>query len=209
MNETCERRGLFVSFEGGDGAGKSTQLAAVAEILTRQGVDVVATFEPGDTGPGRSIRTILLDPATGSLSPRTELLLFCADRAEHVERVIRPAMARGAVVLCDRYTDSTIAYQGAGRDIPVEHVRWLNMWSSGNLAPDLTVLCDVAPTVLETMAGKDRMEDAGAEFHHRVRREFADLAAADPARFLVVQARARPVAETAGMIVAEIAARRR
>lgn len=209
MSETREHRGLFVTFEGGDGAGKSTQLRAVAALLAERGVDVVTTFEPGDTPAGGAIRRILLDPGTGPLSPRAELLLFCADRAEHVDRVVRPALERGAVVLCDRYTDSTLAYQGAGRRISRVDTERLNDWSTGGLVPDLTVLCDISPAVLDTMPGRDRMESAGADFHCRVRAGFLDLAAADPARFMVVQARTRPAGETAAVVAAAITARAR
>jgi len=183
------RSGLFIVFEGGDGAGKSTQAARLAEWLAGQGYRVRRTFEPGDTAVGAQVRQIVLHSTMG-LSARAEALLYAADKAQHVAEVVEPALAAGAVVVCDRYVDSTIAYQGAGRALSVEDVSRLARWSVGGLVPDLTVVMDVSVaqglTVKDTL---DRMESAGTAFHERVRRHFLDLAGADPGRYLVVNGR--------------------
>jgi dTMP kinase len=187
--------GVFVVFEGGEGAGKSTQVKALAEALRRQGRDVVVTREPGATDVGERIRGLVLGGATGpeALTPRAEALLYAADRAHHVATVVRPALARGAVVISDRYVDSSLAYQGAGRTLPVEEVSWLSSWATGGLKPDLVVLLDADPaTGLARVAarggGADRLEAESLDFHERVRYAFLDLAAADPKRYLVLDA---------------------
>ncbi|GII52390.1 hypothetical protein Pth03_07790 [Planotetraspora thailandica] len=181
-------RGLFVAFEGGEGSGKTTQSRLLAIWLRDQGFDVVQTREPGSTKVGMRLRAILLDAAHQGLSARAETLLYAADRAEHVEKVIRPALNRGSTVVCDRYVDSSLAYQGAGRALEAEEVASVNAWATGGLLPDLTVLIDVPPSVgLRRMASPaDRIEAEPLEFHERVRREFRTLAAADPERYLVV-----------------------
>ncbi|MGD7705090.1 dTMP kinase [Microlunatus sp. Y2014] len=182
--------GLFVVFEGGDGAGKTTQADLLCSWLAAEGHDVVRTFEPGDSLAGRKIRELLLSPETGDLDPRAETLLYSADKAQHLHEVVRPALGRGAVVVCDRYVDSMLAYQGAGRTVPLEEVTTLARWATGALRPDLTVLLDVDPR--ESVADKvdkDRLESAGEAFHDRVRQGFLDLAAADPERYLVLPAR--------------------
>ncbi|OKI47444.1 thymidylate kinase [Micromonospora sp. CB01531] len=200
--------GLFVVFEGGEGAGKSTQLAALAERLRGQGRDVVVTREPGATAVGERIRSLVLETAGAEApSPRAEALLYAADRAHHVATVVRPALARGAVVISDRYVDSSLAYQGAGRTLPAQEVSWLSSWATGGLKPDLVVLLDVEPhTGLSRVGsrnqGADRLEAESIAFHERVRYAFLDLAAADPKRYLVLDA-ARPVEE-----IAEAVARR-
>lgn len=182
--------GLFVVFEGGDGVGKSHQVRWLAEWLTGQGIDTVVTFEPGDTPSGRQIRQIVLSPETGELAPEAEALLFAADKAQHVFEVVRPALDRGAVVLCDRYVDSTLAYQGAGRTLQLGDVEWINRWATGGLLPDLTVLMDMEPAgAVGQMAEKDRIEQASDDFHARVRDGFLALAERDPERYLVVPAR--------------------
>ncbi len=182
--------GLFVVFEGGDGVGKSTQTRRLESWLDERGIEVVRTFEPGDTASGRRMREILLAPETGELSPRAEALLFAADKAQHVAEVVAPALARGAVVVCDRFVDSTLAYQGAGRVLDVADVEHINRWATENLRPDLTVLMDLDPRqAVGRMADKDRMEDAGADFHERVREGFLALARRDPERYLVLAAR--------------------
>mgnify|MGYP002621085359 CR=1 FL=1 len=187
--ETAEpRRGLFIAFEGGEGSGKTTQSRMLAIWLRDQGFDVEQTREPGATKVGMRLRAILLDSAHHGLSARAETMLYAADRAEHVEKVIRPALRRGAMVVCDRYVDSSLAYQGAGRALDKEDVARINEWATGGLVPDLTVLVDVPPEVgLARFASPaDRIEAEPLEFHERVRREFRALAAAEPERYLVV-----------------------
>jgi len=182
--------GRFVVFEGGDGVGKSHQAAWLAEWLTDRGVDVVRTFEPGDSPAGQLIRQIVLSPSTGDLSPRAEALLYAADKAHHVYAVVKPALERGAVVICDRYVDSTLAYQGAGRVLDLSEVESINRWATEHLLPDLTVLMDLAPEHgVGTMTERDRIEAEGDDFHERVREGFLALAARDPERYLVIQAR--------------------
>lgn len=183
-------RGLFVVFEGGEGAGKSTQVRLLREWLAASGHTVVVTFEPGDTAPGAALRTLLLDPATGELAAQTEALLYAADRAEHVARVVRPALARGDVVVCDRYIDSSVAYQGAGRALDPSDVVRLSRWATDGLVPDLTVLLDVDPAVGLTRFAEpaDRLESEPQTFHRAVREGFLRQAAADPARYLVIDA---------------------
>ncbi|WP_255700228.1 dTMP kinase [Micromonospora sp. NBRC 110038] len=200
--------GLFVVFEGGEGAGKSTQLAALAERLRGQGREVVVTREPGATEIGARIRTLLLDATAEGPSPRAEALLYAADRAHHVATVVRPALVRGAVVISDRYVDSSLAYQGAGRTLPVDEVSWLSSWATGGLKPDLVVLLDVDPhTGLSRVAarneGPDRLEAESVAFHERVRYAFLDLAANDPKRYLVLDA-SRPVEETAALVARRV-----
>ncbi len=182
--------GCFLALEGGEGAGKSTQAARLHEWLSAEGFAVVLTHEPGDTAVGRQVRRIVLDPSTGSLADRTEALLYAADKAEHVARVIAPALAEGAVVVTDRYVDSTLAYQGAGRDLADSEVEHIARWATGDLRPDLTVLLDVDPgTGLTRFETRDRIEGESVDFHHRVRDHFLRLAARDPERYLVLDAR--------------------
>ncbi len=182
--------GLFVVFEGGDGVGKSHQARWLAEWLAERGVEVVRTFEPGDTPAGRQIRQIVLSPETGDLAPRAEALLYAADKAHHVYSVVLPALARGAVVISDRYVDSTLAYQGAGRALDLGEVEWINRWATQDLRPDLTILMDLPPAEgVETMAERDRIEAEGGDFHARVREGFLALASRDPGRYLVIPAR--------------------
>ncbi len=182
--------GLFVCFEGGEGAGKSTQSRLLADWLEESGRTVLLTFEPGDTEVGKALRQIVLDPATGELSHRTEVLLYAADKAEHVDTVVLPALARGDVVITDRYVDSALAYQGAGRDLVVAEVEHVNRWATGDLRPHLTVVLDLEPqTGLGRFEERDRIEGQSLEFHQRVRQGFLDLAAADPEHYLVLDAR--------------------
>lgn len=183
-------RGVFVAFEGGEGAGKSTQAHRLHDWLLSTGHPAVLTFEPGDTPVGQQLRSLLLGHQTGSLAARTEALLYAADRAEHVARVVRPALARGDVVITDRYLDSSVAYQGAGRTLQPAEVAELSRWATEDLLPDLTVLLDVDPEVgfrrFDTPA--DRLESEPLAFHRRVRSGFLELAAAAPQRYLVVDA---------------------
>ncbi len=184
------RAGLFIVFEGGDGVGKSTQVERLCHWLTDRGEEVVRTFEPGDSEVGRQIRRLVLDPATGDMSPRAEALLYAADKAEHLYAVVTPALARGAVVVCDRYIDSMIAYQGAGRVLQPAEVEQVARWATGDLRPDLTVLLDVDHRqAVSVKADKDRVEAAGDDFHSRAREHFLALAAREPARYLVLDAR--------------------
>ena len=197
-------QGLFVCFEGGDGAGKSTQSRLLREWLVEQGRTVLLTFEPGDTEVGKELRRIVLDPATGHLSDRTEALLYIADKAEHVDHVVLPALARGEVVITDRYVDSTLAYQGAGRTLDVAEVEAVARWATGDLRPHLTVVLDLAPEAgLGRFDGRDRIEGQSLEFHQRVRQGFLDLAAADPGHYAVLDARA-PIDEIAASIRARV-----
>ena len=188
--------GLFVTVEGGDGAGKSTQSRLLEDWLVSEGRRVVRTREPGGTDVGVLVRDIVLHHR-GEIAPRAEALLYAADRAHHVETVVRPALARGDVVIQDRYLDSSVAYQGAGRVLGRHEVRDLSLWATEGLLPDLTVLLDLDPAAARARLDADdkpfdRLESEKAAFHTRVRSEFLALAAAEPQRFLVVDA-ARPV----------------
>ncbi len=199
--------GLFVAFEGGEGAGKSTQIARAAQALRAAGHDVVTTREPGGTDLGRELRRLVLDPA-GDVAPRAEALLYAADRAHHVATVVRPALAAGRVVLTDRYVDSTLAYQGAGRGLSVAQARVLTEWATEGLLPDLTVLLDLDPATGLARAGArgaelDRLEAASLDFHQAVRAGFRELAAATPQRYLVLDA-TRPPDELADAVAAEL-----
>jgi dTMP kinase len=196
--------GLFISFEGGDGAGKSTQLGLLADSLATDGVrEVVCTREPGGTELGRTLRELLLHGS--DLDPRTEALLFAADRAHHVASLIRPALARGAAVLTDRYLDSSVAYQAGGRILLAEEVERISLWATQSLLPDLTVLLDLDPVLLteRLVDAPDRLERAGPDFHVRTRQAFLERAAADPARWLVLDA-ARPREDLAADIRARV-----
>ncbi|QTZ93252.1 dTMP kinase [Streptomyces auratus] len=190
--------GFFIALEGGDGAGKSTQVEALAEWIRGKGHEVVVTREPGATAIGKRLRSIILDVSTSGLSDRAEALMFAADRAEHVNSVIRPALERGAVVLTDRYIDSSVAYQGAGRNLAPTEIARISRWATDGLVPHLTVLLDISPeTARERFTeAPDRLESEPAAFHQRVRAGFLTLAAADPARYLVVDAGQEPEAVT-------------
>ncbi|MFH8513636.1 dTMP kinase [Streptomyces gelaticus] len=182
--------GFFIALEGGDGAGKSTQVEALAEWIRAKGHEVVVTREPGATPVGKRLRSILLDVSSAGLSNRAEALLYAADRAEHVDSVVRPALERGAIVISDRYIDSSVAYQGAGRDLSPTEIARISRWATSGLVPHLTVLLDVDPeTARERFTeAPDRLESEPPEFHARVRSGFLTLAAADPTRYLVVDA---------------------
>ncbi|MGH3367216.1 MAG: dTMP kinase [Nocardioidaceae bacterium] len=196
-------RGVFVAFEGGEGAGKSTQARMLSEWLTEHGYDVLRTREPGATEVGGKLRDILLDPQTGVLSPRTEALLYAADKAEHVDAEIVPALRRGAVVITDRFVDSTLAYQGAGRQLRPDEIERLARWSTSDLRPHLTVLLDLPPEVgLSRFDSTDRLEAEPLAFHERVRGAFLTLAASDALHYAVLDA-SRPPAD----IAAEVRAR--
>ncbi|MGW2831099.1 dTMP kinase [Streptomyces sp. NPDC001286] len=190
--------GFFIALEGGDGAGKSTQAEALAEWIRAKGHEVVVTREPGATPVGKRLRSILLDVSSAGLSHRAEALLYAADRAEHVDTVVRPALERGAVVISDRYIDSSVAYQGAGRDLSPTEIARINRWATNGLVPHLTVLLDISPESARERftEAPDRLESEPAEFHARVRSGFLTLAAADPGRYLVVDAGQEPEAVT-------------
>jgi dTMP kinase len=182
--------GAFVVFEGGDGVGKTTQVDRLCFWLAERGYEVVRTFEPGDSDVGAAIRRIVLDPATGEMSPRAEALLYAADKAQHLYAVVEPALRRGAVVVCDRYVDSMLAYQGAGRVLALDEVERVARWATADLRPNLTVLLDTEPErAVHVKAELDRLEAAGAEFHERARRLFLELAAREPEHYLVLDAR--------------------
>jgi len=182
--------GLFIAFEGGEGTGKTTQARLIAIWLREQGYDVVTTHEPGATKIGMRLRALLLDTAHAGMSPQAEALMYAADRAEHVSSVIGPALARGAVVITDRYLDSSLAYQGTGRGLRTDEIARLNRWATGGRVPDLTVLLDMPPAagLGRRTRSADRLEAEPAEFHQRVRAGFLALARTDPARYLIVDA---------------------
>ncbi|QNE35172.1 dTMP kinase [Leifsonia shinshuensis] len=197
------RTGLFITLEGGDGVGKSTQAALLEEWLRDRGRTVLRTREPGGTDAGVEIREIVLHHR-GDIAPRAEALLYAADRAHHIATVVRPALERGEVVVQDRYIDSSVAYQGAGRVLDAGQVRDLSLWAAEGLLPDLTILLDLDETAararLDTSRTRyDRLEAERSEFHARVRAAYLGLAEAEPQRFLVVDA-ARPVDEIAADI---------
>jgi dTMP kinase len=182
--------GFLIAFEGGEGAGKSSQAERLASFLIDRGHEVVLTFEPGSTPVGRMLRMTLLDPARESPSDRAEALLYAADRADHVQSILRPALERGAIVITDRYSDSSVAYQGAGRELPADDIAYLSEWAAAGLVPDVTVLLDVAPEIGLARRGTelDRLESEPAEFHDRVRAQFLGLARRQPERYVVVDA---------------------
>jgi dTMP kinase len=191
------RPGLFVNFEGGDGCGKSTQMHLLFESLRREGCRALETVEPGGTRIGAQIRRILLDSANQELCPTAELLLYFASRAQNVEEVILPALEQGMVVLADRFTDSTLAYQGFGRGLGEEVVAALDRVACHGLVPDLTILIDIdIETSLERArqrnldASESRMDAQAVEFHHKVREAYLRMAAREPARFRVIDGRA-------------------
>lgn len=182
---------MFITLEGGEGVGKTTQQALLAERLQREGYACVSTREPGGTALGEALRELLLhgDP----LTPLAELLLYAADRAEHVNKVIAPALAVGQVVICDRFTDSTLAYQGYGRGLNLEQIRQLNHLATGGLQPQLTLWLDLAPEVgLARSRLGDKLEQEHLEFHRRVYRGFQALAAAEPQRIVRIDAGGSP-----------------
>tara|TARA_R100001086_G_scaffold122840_1_gene63235 strand:+ start:3290 stop:3910 length:621 start_codon:yes stop_codon:yes gene_type:complete len=196
-------RGLFLTFEGGDGSGKSTQAALLEEHLVGIGREVVRTREPGGTDLGVELREIVLH-RRGEMEPRAEALIYAADRAHHIATLVRPALERGAIVPQDRYLDSSVAYQGAGRVLDATEIRDLSLWATGGLLPDVTVLLDLDETVgRERLDGArtryDRLEAEASDFHARVRSAYLELAAAEPERFLVLDG-SRPVDELAAAI---------
>ena len=194
-------RGRFITFEGGEGCGKSTQVRRLKEALEREGIEVVLTREPGGTWLSEEIRHLIKDQATDAPCDRSELLLFLAARAQLVRNVIRPALEAGKWVVSDRFSDSTLAYQGYGRGLPLDILRTANDFACDGLKPDLTLLLDVAPeTAAARMRGReaatnttaDRIERAGDAFHARLRIGFAELAKAEPGRIVTIDANGTP-----------------
>ncbi|WP_422758108.1 dTMP kinase [Paenarthrobacter sp. C1] len=190
---SIQSTGLFIAFEGGDGAGKSTQAARLSDALESRGLTVLRTREPGGTPIGEKLRSLVLDHGHGTIDARTEALMFAAARAAHAHQVIRPALAQGTVVITDRFVDSSVAYQGVGRGLGAEGVLSLNEWATEGLHPHLTVLLDVDPahgrrrrTAGDT--AEDRLESEPDEFHSAIRHAFLDLAEAAPSSYLVLPA---------------------
>lgn len=191
---------MLIAFEGGEGTGKSTQARLLAERL---GAGALLTFQPGATAIGAALRRVVLDPATVGLDARAEALLYAADRAQHVAEVIRPALAEGRTVITDRYTHSSVAYQGIGRGLGADEVAAVSAFATDGLLPDLVVLLVVPASVrderLAARGGRDRLESAGDDFHARVEAGFLDLAAADPDRWVVIDGDA-PADEVAASV---------
>lgn len=182
-------KGLFITFEGADGCGKTTQLMLMAKYLKEHGTDVLVTREPGAKGLGEKLREILLN-YDGEVSSQAEAFLFLADRAQHMDVIIKPAVAAGKIVLCDRHTDSTVAYQGYGRGIDISRINMLNDIATGGRKPDLTIVFDVDVETSLARVGKekDRMENAGMEFFNRVRNGYLQIAKQEPERVKVIDA---------------------
>ncbi len=182
------KKGLFITFEGADGCGKTTQLNLLADYL-KQSRDVVITREPGAKGLGEKLREILLN-YDEEIAPRCESFLFLADRAQHIEQIVKPAVLEGKIVLCDRHTDSTVAYQGYGRGLNLNEINYLNNLATGGLKPDLTVVFDVDIETSMARVGseKDRMETSGTEFFNRVRNGYLEIAKQEPERVKVLNA---------------------
>ena len=193
-----ERHSRFIAFEGPEGGGKTTQLHAAAAALSAHGVAVTATREPGGTAVGERLRAILLCDENGVMLPQTEVLILFAARAQHTREVLDPALARGEVVLCDRYAGATYAYQGYGRGLPLDELRRLQAFAAGATAPALTLLFDLPPELglarRRAAGGINRFDDAGLAFHQRVREGYLELARAEPGGWAVLDA-ARPLAE--------------
>lgn len=189
--------GRFIVFEGGDGAGKSTQAALLADALRKSGREVLQTREPGGTEIGEKLRSLVLDHGQGTVDPRTEALMYAADRAAHVQQVIRPALEAGIFVICDRFVDSSLAYQGVGRALGEDAVRSINDFATGGLRPDLTILLDVTPAAGRSRRtvdadgaplAEDRLESEPDDFHARIREAFLGFTRREPARYLVLDA---------------------
>ena len=181
------KNGLFITFEGADGCGKTTQIRLLDEYLRNNGYNTLLTREPGSKGLGEKLREILLN-YDGEVSSTCESFLFLADRAQHVDCIIKPAIKEGKIVLCDRHTDSTVAYQGYGRGLDIEQIQSLNNIATGGLKPDLTIVFDVdIETSMQRVGSeKDRMESSGIEFFNRVRNGYLDIAKKEPERVKVI-----------------------
>ncbi len=185
------KKGIFITFEGIEGSGKTTQVKLLAERLKEQGFKVIKTFEPGDTQAGEKIREILLSPSI-NINPLTELMLYFSDRIQHVEEKIRPAINQGIIVICDRFTDSTIAYQGYGRGLSIELIEELNDILLNNFKPDLTILLDLPAEIglsrNQKINKRDRFEMEDIAFHNKVRKGYLQIANSEPERFFIVDA---------------------
>ena len=183
------KKGMFITFEGADGCGKTTQMKLLAEYLEKKGIDVVLTREPGATGLGEKVREILLN-YEGPVSDRCESFLFLADRAQNIDIIVNPAVEEGKVVLCDRHIDSTVAYQGYGRGLDIERINMLNNIATNGRKPDLTFVFDIDVETSMARVGKekDRMESAGKDFHNRVRQGYLELAKQEPQRIKIIDA---------------------
>lgn len=184
-----DSKGLFITFEGGDGCGKTTQLSLVEKYLSEKGKNIIKTREPGSVGLGQKLREVLLH-YDGDVASTAEAFLFLADRAQHIDKIVLPAIKEGKIVLCDRHTDSTIAYQGYGRGEDIEQINHLNNIATQGLKPHLTLVFDVSEEVAQTRVGdeKDRMESAGNDFHRRVRNGYLEIAKQEPNRVKVIDA---------------------
>ena len=182
--------GLFITFEGGEGCGKSTQARLLRNRLEQQNIPVVLTHEPGGTSLGTEIRKLLKRKRSSSIVPQAELFLFAASRVQLVAELIRPALEETEVVICDRFTDSTLVYQGYGRGLDLTTVETVNNMATGNLKPDLTILLDMSPEqgLARKQSLKDRFELEDLSFHHQVREGYLKMAAADPDRWLLIDA---------------------
>lgn len=200
------RSGKFIVFEGGEGTGKSTQIRALEAWLKSQGREALVTWEPGGTDLGQRIRAILLDPTSGPMDARCEALLYAAARAEHVAKVIRPALERGAVVLCDRYWDASRAYQGAGRALGIGPIDRLNEWATQDLFPDRVYLFDLDPEAGLARAKTrnhgmlDRLEQEGMPFHEKIRQAYLFIAHSDPRRYRIIDASRTPPSITEELV---------
>ncbi len=183
------KNGLFITFEGADGCGKTTQMSMLADYLKSKGYNVVLTREPGAKGLGEKVREILLN-YDGEVSDRCESFLFLADRAQNIDIIVEPAVKEGKIVLCDRHIDSTVAYQGYGRGLNIERINMLNNLATNGRKPDLTFVFDIDVETSMKRVGKekDRMESAGIEFHNRVRNGYLELAKQEPNRIKVIDA---------------------
>ena len=183
-------KGLFITFEGADGCGKTTQLNLLREYLQNNNFDVIVTREPGAKGLGEKLRDILLN-YDGEVSSRCESFLFLADRAQHIDTIVKPALKKGQIILCDRHTDSTVAYQGYGRGLDIEQINKLNDIATDGLKPDLTFVFDIDITTSMLRVGneKDRMESAGNDFFNRVRNGYLKIAKNEPERVKVIDAK--------------------
>jgi dTMP kinase len=194
--------GYFLAIEGIEGSGKTTQVTRLEQVVRATGRNTTVTKEPGGTPLGNRIRAILLDPHEEGMDPLSELFLYAASRRQHVVELIRPSLERGAIVLCDRFTDATLAYQGFGRMIDLDRLRQINEWATDGIRPDLTVILDIAESigldrartrnVEKNLQGEGRLEGEDVRFHRRVREGYLALAAAEPERYAVVDANGSP-----------------